>query len=226
MARAAEPQPVVVQVWDAPIRLFHWGVVLLVATSYVCARAGWMRLHFLSGYTIIAALLFRLAWGLIGSETAQFGRFLRNPLATVAHLRQLPHWEPDLELGHNAAGGWMVVLTLVLLACQAGTGLFANDDVISDGPLYDYVGKAVSDRITSLHLRNFNLLLAAIAVHVIAIAAYRVLKGENLFVPMLTGRKLVPAGQSRHVWAAGGSPPSCSCARAGLSPSFSTMSDC
>ena len=76
-----------VRVWDAPIRLFHWGIVLLVAFSWITQHYGWMQLHFLSGYTLLSALLFRLVWGLIGSDTARFSRFLRSPLAALRHLR-------------------------------------------------------------------------------------------------------------------------------------------
>ena len=184
-----------VKVWDAPIRLFHWGIVLLVATSYACARIGWLRLHFLSGYAMIAALVFRVAWGLVGSDTARFARFFAGPGTAFRHLRRLARREPDVEIGHNAAGGWMVLAMLLLLAAQVGTGLFANnDDSVNDGPLFEYAGKALSDRITGWHIRNFNLLLAVIGLHVLAIAAYRLLKGQDLVRPMLTGNKWLPAG--------------------------------
>ena len=79
-----------------------------------------MELHFLSGYSIIALLLFRVAWGFVGSETARFSHFLKSPLAALRHLARLHRREPDTEIGHNAAGGWMVLVMLVLLAVQVG----------------------------------------------------------------------------------------------------------
>ncbi len=183
-----------VRVWDAPTRLFHWALVVLVATSFTCAKLGWMEQHFLSGYAILSCLLFRLVWGLVGSDTARFARFLASPAAALRHLRHLRRREPDTEIGHNAAGGWMVMLMLALLGVQAGTGLFANDDAISEGPLYRYVGKDLSDRITGWHNRNFKLILAAVAVHLLAILVYAVFKRQDLLRPMLTGRKDLPVG--------------------------------
>ena len=100
-----------------------------------------MELHFWSGYAIIALLLFRLVWGFVGSETARFSRFLRSPRAALHHLSRLHRREPDTEIGHNAAGGWMVLVLLGLVAVQVATGLFANDDIATEGPLYNHVSK-------------------------------------------------------------------------------------
>ena len=107
---------------DAPTRLFHWAIVVLLGVSWLAASQGWMTIHFASGYCVIALLLFRFAWGFIGSETSRFARFLKSPMAVLRHLAHLHHREPDTEIGHNAAGGWMVLLMLVLLVLQVGTG--------------------------------------------------------------------------------------------------------
>src|ERR1700722_4634080 len=93
-----------VTVWDLPTRLFHWALVLLVLTSWISVSLNRMALHFLSGYSIATLLLFRLAWGLAGSDTARFANFLRRPAAALRHLAQLRRREPDFEVGHNAAG--------------------------------------------------------------------------------------------------------------------------
>lgn len=180
-----------VHVWDAPIRLFHWGIVVLVATSWTTQELNWMWWHFLSGYTLIAALLFRVAWGLVGSETARFSHFLRSPLAVLRHLHELPRRSTDTQVGHNAAGGWMVVVLLLLLCVQAGTGLCANDQVSVQGPLADWVGDSWSDYLSHIHAVNFTLIEAAIALHLVAIAVYR-LRGDDLVRPMLTGWKNLP----------------------------------
>ncbi len=181
------------KVWDAPIRLFHWLLVLLIATSYVSVKLGWMQTHLLSGYSILTLLLFRLVWGFAGSDTARFASFLRSPLAGIAHLRVLGRREPDHEIGHNAAGGWMVLVMLALIAAQAVTGLFSNDDALTEGPLKKYVGQELSDRITDYHAFNFNLLLAAMGLHVLAILVYLMVKRQNLIKPMITGYKRLPA---------------------------------
>ena len=75
-----------IRVWDLPVRLFHWTLVVLIATSYFSGRAGgdWMKLHFWSGYAILALLLFRIAWGFVGSTTARFAHFVKGPAACIA----------------------------------------------------------------------------------------------------------------------------------------------
>ncbi len=183
------------KVWDAPVRLFHWAVVILVITSYVSVHSGRMQLHLLSGYAMLALLLFRLAWGFVGSETARFASFLTRPVRAFIHLSRFPRREADDEIGHNAAGGWMVLVMLLLLAVQVGTGLFSNDNndpFTVYGPLAKYVGDDASNRITRIHIFNFNLILAAIGLHILAILAYWAVKRQNLLKPMITGRKRLP----------------------------------
>ncbi len=181
-----------VQVWDAPTRLFHWAIVVLFCTAWLTERLNWMELHLLNGYTVLTLLLFRVAWGIVGSDTARFSRFLKSPLAALHHLSSLPRREPDTEIGHNAAGGWMVLLMLVLLAVQVGTGLCANDDVMTEGPLVKYVGKDWSDWLSHIHSVNFTLIQIAILLHIAAIAVHAVMKRHDLVRPMITGRKFLP----------------------------------
>lgn len=181
------------RVWDAPTRLFHWAIVLLIAFSYVSIQKDWIQLHFLSGYTILVLLLFRLAWGFVGSETARFGAFLRNPIEAFRHLAHLPRREPDTEIGHNAAGGWMVLAMLLVLAAQVATGLFSNDDASTEAPLAHHLTKAVSDQATQLHSLIFNIILGLVVLHVLAIVIYAILKRHDLIRPMITGRKRLPA---------------------------------
>jgi cytochrome b len=180
------------KVWDIPTRLFHWAIVVLVATSYLSVRFDRIDLHLLSGYTMLTLLLFRLAWGFVGSETSRFSQFLRSPLAGLRHLAQFTRREPDDQVGHNEAGGWMVLVLLGLLAVQVGTGLFSNDDIYTKGPLAHWVSKAASDQLTAIHAFNFNLILGAIGLHVVAIIAYAAIKKHNLLRPMITGRKRLP----------------------------------
>ncbi len=180
------------RVWDAPTRLFHWAVVLLIATSYLSIRFDRIDLHLLSGYTMLALLLFRLAWGFVGSETSRFSQFLRSPVEAVRHLAQFTRREDDDQVGHNAAGGWMVLVLLGDIALQVGLGLFSNDDVVTQGPLAHFVSKDASDRITALHALNFTVLLCLMGLHVVAIAAYAAVKRHNLLRPMITGRKRLP----------------------------------
>ncbi len=181
------------RVWDAPTRLFHWTIVLLIAFSYVSIQKSWIELHFLSGYAILALLVFRLVWGFVGSETSRFRHFLRNPVEAFRHLAHFPRREPDTEIGHNAAGGWMVLVMLLLLLAQVGTGLFSNDDIASQGPLAHNVSKDTSNWLTGLHGKNFNIVLAIIGAHIVAVFAYAIVKRHDLVRPMVTGKKRLPA---------------------------------
>ena len=183
-----------VKVWDPWIRLVHWLLVLLVPFSWWTGKQGNWDLHFLSGYAILSLLVFRLAWGLVGSETARFGRFLRSPLEGLRHLRHLGRRAPDTQVGHNAAGGWMVLVMLGLLLAQASTGLFADDLILTRGPLARSVDPVVSDAATSVHLRVIWAIIGTGALHLLAIAAYAALPRHDLVRPMVTGTKRLPAG--------------------------------
>ena len=186
-----------VKVWDGWIRLVHWGIVVLIGVSWWTMRTNRAELHYLSGYAVLTLLLFRLAWGVAGSDTARFARFLRSPVAALRHLSHLRRREPDTEIGHNAAGGWMVLVLLGLLLVQAASGLFANHEpgmtYDAHGPLALRVSDSTSAWLTGIHHRNFYLILAAAGLHVLAVLAYRVLKGQDLVRPMLTGFKSLPA---------------------------------
>ncbi len=187
-----------VKVWDGWVRLFHWSIVLLVVAQYATAQLGLMEWHFRCGYLVLALLVFRLGWGLLGSDTARFARFLKSPLAALAHLRHLRRREADTEIGHNAAGGWMALLLLGLLLAQVGTGLFANEEpgesYGAHGPFALRVTDGLSETLTGLHELGFNLLLSAIGLHVTVVVAYAVLKRQDLVRPMVTGFKRLPAG--------------------------------
>jgi cytochrome b len=182
-----------VRVWDLPTRLFHWTLILLVGFSWLSAKLLWMDWHLRSGFAVMTLLLFRLAWGLVGSDTARFRQFLHSPLAALRHLAHLARREPDHQVGHNAAGGWMVLGLLGLLAVQVGTGLFSNDDIMTEGPLAENVDKSTSDWLSHIHRVNFTLIEIAVAAHIVAILTYAVVKRHNLVRPMLTGRKRLPA---------------------------------
>lgn len=201
------------RVWDGATRLFHWSVVLLFAISYLSIsmatgpNAGlWMRIHMTSGEAMFGVLLFRLTWGFIGSDTARFGGLLRSPAAALRHLSHIGRKEPDTQVGHNEAGGWMVLALLTLLGVQVGTGLFANDDGINEGPLAHFATKALSDQLSYLHGLSFNILAGAVVLHVVAVAAYLVFKGHNLTRAMITGKKRLPAitaaPRMAHTWLA------------------------
>jgi cytochrome b len=197
------------RVWDLPLRLFHWLLVALLATSWISAELGGnaMQVHQWSGVSVLTLIVFRIAWGFLGSTHARFASFVRSPATALAYATALRRGEQQRFLGHNPLGGWMVLALLLSLSIQAGTGLFANDDIMIEGPLAARVSKQTSDLMTLIHEINFNVLLALVALHVLAALFYLLVKRENLIVPMVTGNKVVeqqdaPAAQGGSPWLA------------------------
>jgi cytochrome b len=186
-----ERRPVLV--WDAPVRLFHWLVVMLVAAAYVTLKLNWIDWHIRVGEALLALVIFRLLWGCFGSETARFRSFVASPTAALRYLRHLSGREPDMQVGHNAAGGWMVMLLLALLLVETLSGLYVNNDIADEGPLSEVVPAWLANAISTLHGLVWDMLLAAVALHVLVIALYAIAKGHDLLRPMLTGYKLLPS---------------------------------
>lgn len=180
-------------VWDWPIRLFHWAIVGLTASLYITAKEGgdWMEYHELAGYIFLTLVLFRLLWGLWGSQHARFSDFCYRPRTVFQYLRTLFTPSAKRYLGHNPLGSISVLLMLTLLLVLAVTGLFATDDVMLEGPLVTLISKETSDLLTFIHGWSFDALLIAIVVHVMAVLFYLVIKRENLVIAMLTGKKHV-----------------------------------
>lgn len=178
-------------VWDLPTRLFHWLLVALVVSSFVTGKIGgnFMRYHEWSGEAILALLLFRVVWGFIGSAPSRFSAFLAAPATVMRYSLTLLRRDAPHTLGHNPLGGWSVMAMLLALLVQAGTGLFANDDIATTGPLYKWVSKAASDRLTFLHRLNQKVIIVLVVVHVAAVLFHLIYKKENLIMPMITGIK-------------------------------------
>ena len=176
-------------VWDLPVRAFHWALAVLVVFSYAAGKVGggWMEWHLRSGYTIFALLVFRLAWGVAGSATARFAHFLRGPRAALDYVAHLRAGRRPFMGGHNPLGGWMVVFMLALLVAQVATGLFADDEIATQGPLAATVSNAMVERMSALHSRNSWVIVAAVAFHVAAVLFYQWKLGIDLLRPMVHG---------------------------------------
>jgi cytochrome b len=197
-----------VPVWDLGVRFFHWALVLLIINSFVMVKladkigANALTWHAWSGYAILTLLIFRILWGFVGGTQARFGAFIRGPGAVIAYMKGMFDREKHAApLGHNAMGGLSVVAMLLVLLFQACSGLFTNDeDFAYEGPLYKWAGKELSDKLTSLHHFNENIIIALVVLHVAAILFYLLYHKENLVRPMLTGVKRVAGNiaESRH----------------------------
>jgi len=181
-----------VLVWELPVRLFHWTIFALVVSAYVTWRENWMDWHVWIGYVALTAVLFRILWGFFGGDCARFTQFLTAPRAAASHLRHVLRREPDRQVGHNAAGGWMVLLLLALLLIETLSGLLVYNDIADEGPLTELMPAQLGTAITATHSIGWDVLLGAACVHVAAILVYAGVKRQNLVGPMITGRKLLP----------------------------------
>jgi len=184
-----------VRVWDAPVRIFHWLLVALVVTSWVTSEIGdnAITYHMWSGYSILTLVVFRLVWGFVGSQHARFVDFVCGPRSVLGYARGLLQLNPPYYAGHNPLGGWSVILMLTSVLLQATTGLFANDDTATEGPLARLVSASASSLLTTIHRYNFDVLLALITAHIAAVLFYLIVKREHLIAAMFTGRKQAPA---------------------------------
>lgn len=178
-----------IRVWDWPTRLFHWLLVICVITLFVTGKLGgnWMEWHKKAGYCALGLILFRIFWGFAGSQTARFTQFVRGPRAVIDYVKGRWAAVP----GHNPLGALSVLLMLSVILFQAVTGLFANDDILLEGPLYVLVSKDTSDFLTKLHHWSGNVMIGLVVLHVAAIIWYAVFKKERLTGPMIEGTKTV-----------------------------------
>ena len=180
-----------IRVWDLPTRIFHWLLVLTVIGAIVSGQIGgnWIDWHARLGLFAAGLIVFRLVWGLIGSTYARFRQFFPTPARIRAYLAG--QWRGE---GHNPLGALSVFALLGVLGGQIVSGLFANDDIAFTGPLYDLVGKSLSNRLTGLHHLLADGLMILIGLHIAAILFYVHVRKQNLVKPMLTGDKLADEG--------------------------------
>ncbi len=180
-----------VKVWDIPTRLFHWLLVVLVTISFITAKIGGnlMTTHMISGYLVLTLLIFRIMWGVFGGHHARFVSFVCGPAAVMRYTATITRIDAPRYLGHNPLGGWSVIAMLTVLLLQASTGLFASDDIFTEGPLYPLVSNAISSTLTRIHNVNATVIGCLVAVHAAAVLFYLLVKSENLVKPMVTGFK-------------------------------------
>jgi cytochrome b len=182
-----------IRIWDLPTRLFHWALVLCVIGLFITGKVGGdaMRWHFWLGYAVLALVLFRVIWGFIGGYWSRFARFFPTPARLSRYLRGQAR--PEDKAGHNPLGAGSVLALLLLMAAQAGTGLFAWDEISNAGPLSGLVPSDTVSLLTGLHAQwGQYLILGFVSLHVIAIAIYTACK-HSLVWPMIVGDKPLDA---------------------------------
>jgi cytochrome b len=181
-----------VRVWDLPTRLVHWTLAVCVIALVVTARIGGdlMAWHFRLGYTVFTLLLFRLLWGFVGGHWSRFVRFVYGPASLLRYLRGQAQPDDHFEVGHNPLGAFSVFGLLAILGVQVATGLVADDEISSTGPLIKFVSGALSSKATSWHKAYGQwIIITLVVLHIAAILFYLLRKRRNLIHPMLSGDK-------------------------------------
>jgi cytochrome b len=174
-----------VKVWDPVVRIFHW---LFAAAVFIALLSDEDRaLHERAGYLALALLLIRFAWGFLGPRHARFSSFLRSPGTVFAYLRDIARGRARRYLGHNPAGGAMILLLMAAVATAGASGWLSETD--------RFFGVAW---VEDLHRTSADLLIALIAFHVAGVVFSSVMHGENLVRAMITGRKpLAPTAEEK-----------------------------
>lgn len=180
-----------IRVWDPFVRLFHWG---LAAAFFVAWLTGdeWNAFHTVAGYTALALVLMRIPWGVVGTRHARFSDFVRSPQAAVRYLCELLGGRPPRYVGHNPAGGLMIVALLagVLLIAVSGMAVLGAED--GTGPLAALMSGSphwLSEALEGLHELLAHLLLLLVGVHVLGVLVESLVHRENLVRAMFTGAK-------------------------------------
>lgn len=164
-------------VWDAPVRAFHWLMVLCFTGAYLTSESEtWRLIHVTLGYTMAGLVAFRLVWGLIGTRHARFRSFVRGPLAVAHYVRSLLRHNQEHHTGHNPAGALAIVGMLGMTMAIAGTGWATYDDLAGEW-------------VAELHEAVGNGMLLFIGIHIAGVAVSSWLHKENLPRSMVTGRK-------------------------------------
>jgi cytochrome b len=183
-------------VWDAPLRLFHWLLAITIGVSLYTGLVGGfeeMDWHQKAGFLALGLILFRLLWGVCGPRHARFASFVGGPGRAITYARAMAAGDPPASAGHNPLAAWTICLTLLAIAVQALTGLFASDDLFVEGPLVHLVDGETSSTLTTIHHWGQWTVGGLVGLHLLAIALHRFAFGERLGAPMITGRSRTAA---------------------------------
>ena len=177
----------IIRVWDLPIRLFHWLLVLCIIGSFISVNLGGnaMQWHAYFGYSVLTLLIFRITWGFVGSTHARFSSFLPNREKILNHLQG----KAPSVLGHNPLAAISVFALLLVLSVQVFTGLFVDDEIAFQGPLAKYVPNWLVSILSEIHGSNQVVIYTLITIHIAAIIYYKKFRGEDLIAPMISGDK-------------------------------------
>jgi cytochrome b len=186
-----------VRVWDLPTRVFHWLLATTVIASVITGQIGGDALnwHIRLGLLALALLVFRVVWGFVGGHWSRFATFIYSPSSLQAYLRGDSGPGGRFDVGHSPLGALSVFALLLLLIVQVATGLVADDEIATTGPLNRFVASATALKATGWH-KAFGqyLIITLIVLHIAAVLFYRFKKQRNLIAPMWHGDKALAPG--------------------------------
>ena len=174
-------------VWDLPLRLFHWSLMICVIGAIASGKMDNMDLHERFGLAVMGLVVFRIIWGFIGSQTARFSHFVKGPKAVLKGLKALRDKQSDSKAGHSAVGGYATLALLAIPLMMAITGSFSTDDILYDGPFYHLMPQWAK-QAGAVHHFGEKLIFLIIILHVAALAYYYFRIKKNLIPAMVTGK--------------------------------------
>ncbi|MES2585802.1 MAG: cytochrome b/b6 domain-containing protein [Pseudomonadota bacterium] len=166
-----------IMVWDMPVRVFHWLLVVCFAGAWLTSESERLAMiHYAFGYTACLLVLIRLVWGFIGTRYARFSQFLKGPKVVIEHFIAMLRGHPHHDVGHNPAGGLLMFALMLLILLIGLTGFLT---------MKEFLGSFVSE----IHEAVASLVLGLVVVHIIAAIGMSVIERQNLVRSMLTGKK-------------------------------------
>jgi cytochrome b len=167
-----------VLIWDFPIRVFHWLLVVSFAGAWLTSESeAWQMIHYAFGYNAVALVLFRIFWGLVGTRYARFSQFIKGPAETMHHLKSLLTGKQQLGPGHNPAGALAMISLMVLVLLIGLTGYWSTKEFLGDF-------------MSGAHESISNFALVVVVIHIVAAMMMSFIQKENLVRAMVTGNKL------------------------------------
>jgi len=201
-----------IRVWDPLVRIFHWSLVVAFTVAYLSGDEE-NSLHIYSGYVVLGLIAFRLLWGLIGTRYARFSNFVYSPGTVIQYLKGLVAKKPEHYVGHNPAGGWMVIAMLLCLFIVSVSGLkiYAIEEglgpLAGETPALTIISPAYADDEKNenehgedeeaeeyweeIHEVSSNFMLLLILLHIAGVIVSGRLHNEHLVKAMLTGKKTI-----------------------------------
>jgi len=176
------------RIWDLPVRLSHWGLALSFFGAYMTSEGPLIWMHIPFAYALVTLALFRIFWGLFGSENARFSHFVRGYGAVKAYTAELKELRHKEYWGHNPVGALAILAILLISIALVVAAVFAQGRGIA-GPWAGDVARQTSGLMTDVHILLANLLMTIVIVHIGAVVAYKYVLQDNLITPMITGTR-------------------------------------